>query len=399
MDAERDQLLTDINDIILNQIGLEEGQTMQTGYYPQSGLIQLAQRSAGDGQRTTGDAHRTTVETENNVISNPPMTRGDYQSESIGPSPSTGVDKGDGNGQGQLTSVNSSLSAGKVKKFACDTCLKTYSNKFSLTRHAKVCKGIENFVFCKHCGGRFSKKMHNRFINHEKYCNVQQLKCGNCLVEYPKTQHANFIRHIEKCVFKKTCGICQKNFTNEENYLKHSEICTYVCSRCGQTFTSDEHKQYVAHYKKCSKIIVCELCGKTSFKNLTQYKLHYEACKNLDCKKCGKKFSSKQRWEYHVINKVCEDKTLFTYQCRKCMHLFRFKKELKAHKPRCNSDSQFYSCQFCSKEFKHKGALIAHIKACCRLDYYDVNIVSPSSSSDGTPSSPLSPTIHQQGGY
>ena len=292
------------------------------------------------------------------------------------------------NEQGQMTS---SLQAGKDKQYKCDRCLKWYSTQFSLSRHSKLCKGIENFNFCEHCGARFSKKMQVRFENHQKYCKVGQLKCGNCGVEYPRKQHANFIRHTQKCVYNKSCSICNTNFSVEEEYLKHYDICKWVCEKCGLTFPSDEFQEYNKHYKKCSKTIVCQLCGKTTFKNMAQYKLHFESCSQLDCKKCGKKFSSKQRQQYHIRNKVCEDRTLFSYQCTKCMHLFKFKKQLKAHKPKCTRDSKFYSCQFCNRQFLHKPALVSHIKACSKLDYYDVNIVSPSSSSDGTPSLPGSP--------
>ena len=290
------------------------------------------------------------------------------------------------------------------KQFICLNCNKKYSTKFTLSRHMNVCKGVQNHFTCKHCGQKFGSKYKSKYVNHQTYCNQKETKCTSCDKEFLPNQRANLIRHQQKCSLKFKCSICNENFSNIDEYNKHSELCNYVCGVCGKLFSSKQFKSFSTHSKKCENKqlqkrnkIICTICNKRTFYNLEAFKLHFAKCKKLFCPKCSRRFSSKQKLDYHVQNKICQE-FLYKYQCKKCMHVFKYRKSMQTHKLKCKLDRTFYVCQFCNNQFKTKAGLVTHLKYCKKLDIYPEDALSPTSSEEGSLNSPMSQS-HDQGVY
>ena len=393
MDPETDLVLSDINDIILEDMQQQnkQGRRDTSLHCHMSTPVSVTNQSSKISAPVTSLHHMSTSVSAAQQLSQinlpaiPPQQLGSATIQQ----PSTSSD--------QISSGSISISQNSTRKaFNCDKCNKGYSTKFTLSRHSKVCKGMQTHFTCDYCGQKFGQKYKSKYINHQKYCNQKTSTCETCGIHFDINQRANYIRHQEKCVSRFNCSICGVTFANEEEYGKHMEICNYVCDICGKIYTSKQYKSFRNHSQKCqnkkkknSNKIICPVCNKCTFYNVNTYKLHYEKCKNLFCPKCARKFASYQKLKYHVDNKICEE-YLYRYQCGKCLHVFKHKKNIQSHKLRCKQQRNFYVCQFCEKQFKNKAGLVSHLKYCKKLDYYEETVSSSPSSTEGSINSPCS---------
>lgn len=90
------------------------------------------------------------------------------------------------------------------------------------------------------------------------------------------------------------------------------------------------------------------------------------------CEDCGRNFTKKQWYNYHIDNKSC--KGLF---CEVCGKYFKSKNYLNRHKEKCieekrsyleiyNIDNNIYQCLYCNSEFTTKYSILRHMKKSCK---------------------------------
>jgi len=101
----------------------------------------------------------------------------------------------------------------------------------------------------------------------------------------------------------------------------------------------------------------CNNCNKSfSTKQRLNYHLENKVClkRNNSCNNCNKIFSNKQKLNYHLENKVC----LNIYICNNCNKKFTNEKIYANH---TINNICLLECKYCYEKFKCKQNLIMHI--------------------------------------
>ena len=143
-------------------------------------------------------------------------------------------------------------------KTICNICKKKFCNKSSLTRHKKICHGINNIFYCEVC---------NLQLNNYTAYNI----------------HRSSLSHKKKY---NTCDICEKKLYDKYNLTRHKKLChgatnnnIFYCKICSlQLNDNDAYNIHLSnlHYKyKLGKTsCTCDICKKRfcSKSSLTRHK-------------------------------------------------------------------------------------------------------------------------------
>ena len=153
---------------------------------------------------------------------------------------------------------------------------------------------------------------------------------------------------IKLAQMKKKCKICRKVF---EDHINHHHILHLNCQICSHMVQSSQ----------ISFKLTCYLCFKI-FKN--KYKLgdHMQIHDDespYSCNICVRRFTCKQSYDRHVMNKHNEKQ--LTFKCDICDELFPNRFNLARHTNDMHtSNKEVFNCNLCESTFKRKDTLMRH---------------------------------------
>ncbi|XP_055701661.1 zinc finger protein 91-like [Phlebotomus papatasi] len=238
------------------------------------------------------------------------------------------------------------------KRIPCSLCDKSFLNKIIFNRHIKLHSEREKYE-CEICGKIFFEKAyrtrHMKLAHNGTVTYVHGAEkpfvCSICNMAFTKLnimkRHKTTI-HAEK---RTDCPYCNKKFLKRNNYTNHIRtihpgLPTRIktgptpCNICKETFSGieDLKKHVVEHYTK----------------------------KEFECAICGKKYVSKRNLKVHITTRHARnaDKEILCTQCGK---VFLGKSSLTLHQ-RTHTDNLPFECSVCSRKFKIKYYLTAHMK-------------------------------------
>ncbi|CAL8080229.1 unnamed protein product [Orchesella dallaii] len=225
----------------------------------------------------------------------------------------------------------------------CDICT-AYFPRQEMKKHIEEVHGTSKLYPCDHCSFQFVNfaTLVSHFVLHNrpelKYC----LECDDSKRPKFRTRQ-HLLRHLHEVhghnelVLKCDYENCSAIFYNGTMLARHRHIDhkrTYVCESCDRPFETqgllDIHIN-VAHKK----------------------------AKPFQCEQCPERFPSKLYLEKHMIR----EHNMVKYKCEQCPEkIFTESHSLNCHLKKVHGigDMEFIQCQFCSKQFLHKGVLRRH---------------------------------------
>lgn len=176
---------------------------------------------------------------------------------------------------------------------------------------------------------------------------------------------------------------CKDIPDQSENVTGIDHLPVWRCKVCGKEYRHEV--SLTRHLKEHDgiEVVPCDLCGKNFKKKYNLYahkrKVHnafninFEALRNTDehsntCKMCGEAFASIQQFEAHIVFKVCREKIEAVkaveekYKCDVCSRSYKHKKSLVAHIDWKHRNKKTYECEICGAVYSHESSLIRHKK-------------------------------------
>ena len=214
------------------------------------------------------------------------------------------------------------------KRYACDTCNKTYRHFIDMKYHKRLHSG-ELPHLCSHCGKGFVR--------------VSALNQHIALAHNPGMK----------------CKECHKVFEHEEEYKKHiTEVhkdSDLTCKECGKIFSSKlklrNHFSY--HHGKTSQCPHC--CAQISFWYMKEHLKTHLGIKPYKCDLCSKRFISAAALKNHSHVHSAQRR----YKCRICGVQFDLPCRAKEH-ARIHTGEKPYVCDTCGQAFARMGTLTRH---------------------------------------
>ena len=206
----------------------------------------------------------------------------------------------------------------KNEVFKCQICPKSFSNKYSLQKHAKVHEDSQRYV-CSQCNKSFHKhhflKSHIA-LEHQKEGNNGKVTCPKCdkTFEYESQMKRHFSRHHANLKTYE-CSICNQVFDKwtdlrAHKSLKHPKPGKNSCEVChkefsGRSASGNLQKHRLTHSAN-RKVFHCPImpCSRFYFfeKNLEDHISGYHEGKRFPCmeKDCKGRFSSRRKLVLHT---------------------------------------------------------------------------------------------------
>lgn len=264
----------------------------------------------------------------------------------------------------ELAQNNLEAGHSETSVLSCDYCSFHTSIELVLKRHLKVHQG--NLVQkCSICNRVFSSTQ--RLLTHIdlRHKNADAIKCPFCSQEFdnslPLREHLAQEHSMGKRIF--SCRFCSKMFptrksctSHEEN---HSEVFKFSCKICLKKFTNeddlDDHVKW--DHNKAGQ---CRYCGKKieKAKALKYHELrHMQESNHHQCQECKRIFKTKTGLRHHAASHTGQ----FKYCCDFCGRGFMSRMMLEEHRS-CHTKEERYVCDVCGQKFTFQSTYWIHRK-------------------------------------
>ncbi|KAK6168368.1 hypothetical protein SNE40_020919 [Patella caerulea] len=218
----------------------------------------------------------------------------------------------------------------------CDVCNKVFPNKRYMMRHRT--SHVEPQHCCDICGKMYKVK--------------------KSMEDHRKTHDAGYTKPVFDCsqCCKKFCnGYILKCHIKSEHL---GEKKSFLCSRCGKSFTTKHSLQEHSNAHIGLKPHICDICGKGfNYESaLRDHKYTHTESRKFTCSICNKHFcqrsSLKMHMRIHAVDKkfVCED----------CGRGFTQKQALQRHE-RVHKGFKPFVCKICRRTFTDSSIIRRHL--------------------------------------
>ena len=229
----------------------------------------------------------------------------------------------------------------KEEKHKCNKCNTTFLFTSNLKHHLEKCDGILRI-----------KKRQKNSSQVIKTNDGKKYQCNTCQETFSEKLklHSHYFTHKEKN-FK--CNICSKLFIYKIELDSHYLSCEnkvhlekdHKCDKCTQSFVNKNNlKRHIKTihnepFKDKSSNITCDTCGKNFIdrwklrRHLTSHCFEIiilDGKRTIQCKKCEQSFKSNPNFYQHFYKKHI-DKNVKLYTCYLCEKIYTDRRELKKH--------------------------------------------------------------------
>lgn len=278
---------------------------------------------------------------------------------------------------------NSETTDTNPKKYKCSACFQEFKFSSNCRRHLKNHHGLvgnvktQDFLYlldeptkkyvCDVCAQPFCKRI--LFIKH-----------------FHQNHMAMRMKDLdERCVKKRKCQWCWKQFTSSSNFYRHLRIVhgvvdclkfrckdksdkNYICDKCDKNFINPE--TFINHFKQ----------------------VHIKDDNDLFCQICAKYFATKISFQRHARifhNTICTTSQNLEFNCVKCKCEFSNRQDFIRHLVRehaipsdhpDNETSEQLVCPICAKPSTNKSNFRRHLRIVHNLDEEVHLIVKPANS-------------------
>lgn len=220
----------------------------------------------------------------------------------------------------------------------CTQCDYTTFNRRSLVRHVRLDHGSR--LQCSQCSSQFFHGWELRRHQRMKHSSVGEQQCPHC----PRVL------------------VCPRMYA--EHVGMHRDGQGHVCTTCKRLFGSEavlEH--HIKSHTNGSSEVRCQVCLHTfsTRQQLAKHKRKYTETlpDGTTVLKCASE-------ESRAKVRKRRDSGEWKFSCDKCLFRFKFESSLSAHKMSAHQDrpkhGKPFTCQICSKGFRIRFELSAHIR-------------------------------------
>nr|CAD7397052.1 unnamed protein product [Timema poppensis] len=265
------------------------------------------------------------------------------------------------------------------EKFECDTCHTLYSSKNILKRHMILHdKAKEKKYACETCGKTFFK-LPNLRLHIKVHSEDRPFKCSCCSMafkwkknldthtsihELGTDNHSKDNERIRKATPRVQCEVCGKYLASKWNLSVHMKrhngnfTGSHMCHICGKTLCDSQAMSRHLKVHMGIKPFECKICNKHFGTKMSRddHERTHTGEKPFCCDLCGKCFGSKPH--LHVHRAIHSDER--PYHCPYCPKAFRRRPHLVLH-VRTHTGEKPFACEVCSRAFVQKNDMTKHM--------------------------------------
>ena len=216
---------------------------------------------------------------------------------------------------------------------------------------------------CPDCGECFTTTI---LLNDHIKQNHKNTNCKHCSITFrtPTELKRHMIVHEDPVI----CTECGKTFKNEQCRKAHQRVYhengglkRLTCPTCGLELVHTAYDNHVARHNVTEKTVPCSQCDRKFYTEkdmqIHMNGIHFKA-KPSPCDICGSILSSPRALRLHQLIHSDEKQV----DCPHCDMKFKHKSFLKSHLKNVAAPKGRFKCTVCSKGFKYRYGLVAHMK-------------------------------------
>ncbi|KAH8414897.1 hypothetical protein KR215_009074 [Drosophila sulfurigaster] len=230
------------------------------------------------------------------------------------------------------------------KLFTCSICNKSLNSQDYLATHIET--------------------VHNKVAQIGK---VLKFPCAKCERTFSSERRlSNHLLKHDTDQLEHSCQICDKSFANVHRLRRHiqsihEDLHPHVCDICGKKFKFKPsfERHLLEHQGVVAPAMECPICG-VWLKNEHSLRLHRFTHDSTDtvCPHCAKTCSSRTALRAHI---KYAHKLTTNLQCTYCEKSFKQQRNLEEHMA-IHTGLQLYNCPHCPKECRSRSNMYVHIK-------------------------------------